>query len=196
MLITMSESDYWQDRYCKGNMSGIGSIGKWRKWKWDLINKYVNIKEKELLDIGCGDISFMKRKNPLTYTGIDLSSHIIDINRKKEPKWNFLVADSTTDIKESVPMADVVFAMDLLFHIMDDRGFCRLLNNLNHWTREWLFVSNWSKRPSTSYDERYQCFRSLKLYLEYLPDLDLIDEIVGMDGINTLYVFKRKDLPH
>jgi SAM-dependent methyltransferase len=183
--------NYWEDRYKKGKDSGRGSAGKYRKWKWNVIRRFVNIKDKTVLDVGCGDIQFIKKKKFESYLGLDISPTIIEQNRKKRADLRFEVADVTLQSERG--KFDVVLCMDLLFHIMKEENFKNLLNNLDNWTGEYLFVINWCKNPLPYSNDEYQYFRDLSFYLDWLPNLDLVDTFrLKNDPYNMLYVFRRK----
>lgn len=188
----MTEKRFWDERYRTGLSSGKGSVGDYRKWKWNLIEKYVNIKDKCILDVGCGDLQFLKRKKFKDYFGIDISPTIIARNKKRHRKLSFAVLDATWhDLV--IFQRDVVLCMDVLFHIMDDERFGILLDNLNKWTGQWLFVVSWSKNPLPYQHDDYQYYRDLKKSLDRLPDLELVGEHQKKgDEHNTLYVFRRK----
>lgn len=186
-------NEYWDKRYRGGADSGGGSRGSYRKWKWKIINGYVDVKTKSVLDVGCGDIQFLKGRKFGSYLGFDISPYIIAKNRGLRPGLEFAVRDVTITHKGQ-PRYDVVLCMDLLFHIMDENGFVRLLENLNRWAGEWLFVINWSMSPlgSNVTDGQYQYYRNLIHYLDKLPDLRLlyVRKKRG-DPFNSLYVFQR-----
>ena len=82
---------YWEERYASGSDSGKGSIGDIRKWKWSIINTYLH-HVKEVIDIGCGDLSFWEGVKCLDYVGIDISPTIIKANMAKRPDWIFITA--------------------------------------------------------------------------------------------------------
>lgn len=186
------ERRFWNERYFNGQISGKGSVGKYRKWKWGAIEGIVNLKEKSVLDVGCGDLNFIRKKKFAFYLGLDISDVAIKKNQKKRPDLNFFVKDVTNRIDFEMPF-DVVLCMDLLFHIMTEQGFKNLLSNLNRWTGEFLFVVNWSKNPLPYLHDDYQYFRDLTKYLDHLPDLQMLDAFVcPFDPYNMIYVFRRR----
>ncbi len=186
----MTEKKYWDTHYRTGGESGRGSVGSFRKWKWKVINQYLNIKDKSVLDVGCGDLSFVKGKKFHDYLGLDISPTIIERNREKRPDLNFFVNDVTRPNLQA-KQYDVVLCMDLLFHIMTDEGFENLLRNLSHWTGEYLFLINWCNNPLPYRNDNYQYFRNLISWFDKLPDLELIGTHQKRgDPWNMLYVFK------
>lgn len=188
------KSEYWDKRYRGGTNSGEGSRGSYRKWKWKSIKRYVNVKDKNVLDVGCGDLAFLKGRKFGSYLGFDISPYMIAKNRGLRPGLEFAVKDVTV-LDKDLPQFDVVLCMDLLFHIMDESGFVRLLENLNRWAGEWLFVINWSENPLAPNitDGEFQYYRNLTQYLDKLPALRLLNVVKKRgDPYNSLYVFKRR----
>jgi hypothetical protein len=59
--------------------------------------------------------------------------------------WKFILQDAQTSIKGI--RARIVFCLDLLFHILDDSAYVRILENLCMYSKEWIFIFTWSKNP-------------------------------------------------
>jgi len=193
----MTEKEFWEKRYTSGGNSGQGSTGDYRKWKWDIIERFTCLEELAVLDVGCGDLSFIgdRLEEIGHYTGIDISPHIIERHKKEhlDPWFRFYVGDAS-EIRLDETF-DVVFCFDVLFHIMSDVRFAAVLRNLNKWTGEWLFIVTWSKNPllTKKHDGVFQYFRDLRRWLDHLEGLELVAAHTHADGFNTLYVFRRKE---
>ena len=188
----MRERMFWNGQYSGDKPIYKGSVGSYRKWKWKVIERFVDVRKKSVLDVGCGDLSFIKGKRFKNYLGLDISPVIIGRNRKKRPDLLFLNEDVTQC--QITQQFDVVLCMDLLFHIMTDKGFESLLRNLNNWTREYLFLVNWCKNPLPYVRNDFQHFRDLVPYLDLMQDLELIDTNQRKkDPYNMLYVFRRRE---
>jgi len=134
---------YWEQRYATGGTSGAGSIGKIREWKWRIIRQYVGDPE-EVLDVGCGDLSFWEGRNCASYVGIDIAPSVLVRNRQRRPTWAFIAATASVRIKVR---RRVVFCLDLVFHILDDDEYFAILDNLCEYTGEWLFIFTWRRNP-------------------------------------------------
>jgi 2-polyprenyl-3-methyl-5-hydroxy-6-metoxy-1,4-benzoquinol methylase len=70
-----------------------------------------------LLDIGCGDFTWMKKiELPCSYTGIDIVPSVITRNQKKysTAQRSFICLDAIT---EDIPAADAVLCREVLFHL-------------------------------------------------------------------------------
>ena len=141
------EYEYWESHYRFDGSSGEGSIGKNREWKWSVINSYVGNFDN-VVDIGCGDLSFWEGRElseNFSYFGIDISPTIVMRNQKRYPTWRFYVGDASVQVPDI--KGRVVFCLDMLFHIMDDERYVRILENLARYSLEWIFVFTWFKNP-------------------------------------------------
>jgi len=188
------EKDYWDQRYAEGGDSGWCSVGKLREWRHKIVSKNTSLKNKSILDVGCGDLRFWQGFKHQDYTGLDISSVIITKNFNNRPEWKFLCVDASK--VELTRKYDVVFCFEMLFHIMSEEAFIGILKNLNRWTGEMLFISCWSKRPDPFVHEHYQAHYQLEDYLQYLPDLQLKNRYTNKKGLRALFVFKRKEGTH
>jgi len=184
-----SDRDLWDARYSSGGKSGPGSIGENKKWKWNQVSQYVNIAEKDVLDVGCGDLSFWSGHTCRSYTGIDFSKTIIHQNKLARPDWHFILGSASDSLELS---ASVVLCLDMLFHVMDDSEYQSILRNLAKWSTEWLFIYTWWQSPfeDKNTDDCYQIYRPLLDSLNLLAPLEFIAEHRHTD-IGALYIFKR-----
>jgi 2-polyprenyl-3-methyl-5-hydroxy-6-metoxy-1,4-benzoquinol methylase len=135
---------YWDRRYKQGGTSGSGSKGKEREWRWNVIQEYIqNI--NEVVDVGCGDLSFWEGKTCDDYTGIDISEKIIIKNRMKRPDWDFIIA-SADEFIEGL-MKECVFCIGVLFHVMDDEIYKHIIINLCKYSKKYIVVYSWITNP-------------------------------------------------
>lgn len=209
---------YWNKRYSAGLNSGQGSIGELRKFKWDTILSKTTIKNKSVLDYGCGDLSFWKdhiHPEVKKYTGYDISEFII-LNHKQ--KWlDIHPRVSFTHNIVDVPKHDLVFCFDVLFHIIDENLFNYTLKNLISRAKDLLFIYTWRKNPlryqfkfppftkkgfliktriEKITDNEYQKYRDFSDYFYKFTenDFELIGEFFNekIDPYGCMYVFKKK----
>jgi len=197
------EKEFWNKKYSEGGISGKGSIGKYRNWKWGMINQVIGV-FNSVIDVGCGDLSFWKhpialrigKQKDFRYTGIDISEFIINKHKVFAPRYNFICSGSHN--LESIDKAQVVLCLDLLFHIMDDFRFELTLNNLCEYSDEWIVIYTWHKNPfelqGVVTDEISQFFRPLNEYnyVFYSNEFDLHKKlIVPFDEFGMLYFFRK-----
>lgn len=97
------------------------------------------------MDIGCGDLKFWEGRECRRYFGLDLSETIVKRNRMQRTNWRFQVGDASRHIAKL--RGRVVFCLDMLFHVMDDGVFVKILDNLACYSDEWIFIYNWHTNP-------------------------------------------------
>ena len=129
--------EHWENNYKRGGDSGFGSV-KRAPQKWRIIERFVNVPEAFVLDIGCGDLRFWKGRDCRRYCGVDISPTIIERNKTERPDWKFHCAD-VTEPREIY--SDVVLCFDVLLHIPTVEQYEQLLKNLVFWTDEYLFMT-------------------------------------------------------
>ena len=198
------EKPWWERRYGRGGVSGPGSVGRGRAWKWGVIEEYVP-ELVSVVDVGCGDLSFWEGRDCETYLGIDIACNIIAENRVKRPGWRFICANARDRQKVKV---GVVLCLDLLFHIMNTGDFTAILGNLCHYSGEWIFVYTWSVNPFTDgpnrekwgklgktvSDDKFQYYRPLRKYMKIFTSrgFRLVEaRFPPWGGIGELFVFRK-----
>jgi len=198
------EKDFWNTKYAEGGISGRGSIGKYRNWKWGRIFEKIRYFDS-VIDVGCGDLSFWQHpiakkiinySEDFKYTGIDISDHIIKRNRKFAPKFDFIC--NPAHVLCNIEKAKVVLCLDLLFHIMDDFRFELALDNLCKYSDEWIVVYTWENNPfelqGIFTDGKSQYFRRLNDYriIFDLNDFDMVNNyFVPFDDFGMIYFFRK-----
>ena len=199
----MSEKEFWDEKYAKGGISGRGSIGIYRNWKWSKIKNMIGLSFTSLIDVGCGDLSFWNhpaakrifKQRVFKYVGLDISKEIIDRNRRKFPNYKFVHTPAHLEIEGL--RSQVVFALDLLFHLMNDGEFDLTLENLCRYTNQFLVIYTWARNPfgrDKVTNGKYQYFRSLHDFMHIFNrnDMELIREFkVPYDQFGAMYFFKR-----
>ena len=102
-----------------GHGSGLGSTPEYcAKYVAFLHDFLVNRGVRSVVDAGCGDwqhLSSIPWKNlKIAYTGVDISSVVIDSNRERYPEVNFIMADAAED---PLPDADLLIIKDVVHHV-------------------------------------------------------------------------------
>lgn len=188
--------NYWENRYRQGGNSGKGSRGKHREWKWSILNKYIpNI--DNVIDVGCGDIAFMEGRDIKNYTGIDISQTMVDRNIKLKPEWNFIL--SSADVKINGLNGDVAFCHDMLFHIMDDDVYDKILLNLIDYSNEYISIFTWHKNPLRKWfrsieHDSYEAYRDFTKYISLFENVgfELIANCKSeTDKFGSMYIFRK-----
>jgi hypothetical protein len=211
--------NFWDDHYARGGTSGDGSVGEHREWKWSVVKQYT-VQVDDVVDVACGDLSFWAGRDCMRYTGIDISSTIIERNRKIHPRWQFILANAADPQQAK---GRIVFCFDLLFHIMDDNIYTGILQNLTQYSAEWIFIFTWKKNHltywktrvregyihlrklqplkaarilwGTTTDYRYQTYRDFNQYVPLFESAGFDLHAVHDDSPNpwgAMYVFRKR----
>ncbi len=180
---------YWDLRYRLGGTSGKGSIGATRQWKWAQIDGCVDVLNRSVLDIGCGDLSFWRGRACEDYTGLDFSDTVVKRNRRARRSWTFIQGDASQSQDLS---GEIVLCLDMLFHVMSDDVYEAILRNLARWTQDWLFIYTWRRSPlgDQTSDGKYQSYRPLLDSASLLQPLMHVKTHAYSD-YGALYVFRR-----
>jgi SAM-dependent methyltransferase len=126
----------WVHSEGQQSLSGLGSeVGATISIRDALPSLLVRLKCRTLLDVGCGDWSWMRDIClPCNYLGIDVVPEIIENNSRYERAGVvFRVADA---IAGPLPEVDVALCREVLFHLSFNDGL-RVLANIQHSAR-WL----------------------------------------------------------
>jgi 2-polyprenyl-3-methyl-5-hydroxy-6-metoxy-1,4-benzoquinol methylase len=135
---------YWEKRLQKQwTLNGVGYIGMGRFNDWvyrakgsvfDRIVRSLPLPTAfTILDIGCGTgfyIDRWKTRKAGKITGMDLTDVAVQQLRAKYPDCEFLQGDIGDSSKPPQEEVDVVSAMDVLFHIVDDKRYAQALRNI------------------------------------------------------------------
>jgi len=144
----------WESHY-KGGGSSTGTLipidlTSDYAWRYSIMQKYAGV-INHVVDVGCGDLLFWVGRDCCTYTGIDISQSIIEKNRSTPPSWTFHAASA--DMR--LPVSDnIVLCFDMLFHILSDAVYEKILENLAHYSNQWIFIYTWSENPWNSWRSR------------------------------------------
>jgi len=192
------EKRYFNKNYGKGKDSGTGSKGKYRKWKWDIIDLFAkDLIKKECVDVGCGDLTFWEKpyspfpRTCFNYKGIDFSEVVVELNRAKYPDRQFILANAT--VKQGIK-SPVVLCLDLLFHVLNDEDYVKIIDNLCDYTERFLFIYTWQLKPLELAEEIPQAFRQLGKQFKLMNQKGLMivfKQGVPFDPYGAMYVFER-----
>jgi 2-polyprenyl-3-methyl-5-hydroxy-6-metoxy-1,4-benzoquinol methylase len=148
-----------------------------------------------LVDIGCGDFTWMKQINlSCSYTGIDIVPSVVSRNQKEfsTAQRNFMCLDAIT---EDIPAADAVLCREVLFHLSFSDGMS-LIRNVRRSARK-FFLATTERATGYNSDIDTGDFRILNLqilpYSFGVPILEIADDSVSSGRI--IGVWKVEDFP-
>ena len=102
----------------------------WRKWGQTYFElplfRYLglNVKDKDVLEIGCGNGYggyLLNQLGPKSYIGLDLMEEQVEIARRKYPQYKFIIQDATDLSQFADASKDVVIIFGVLHHIPEWR---------------------------------------------------------------------------
>tara|TARA_B100001250_G_scaffold391264_1_gene391961 strand:+ start:1127 stop:1726 length:600 start_codon:yes stop_codon:yes gene_type:complete len=125
----------------QNSRSGTGSEGAPALQKCDLLNNIIEqLNIESILDIGCGDLYWMKdvlHKNPnINYTGVDVVKDLLDTNKTNNPKHTFELLNFKKLYK-----ADLVVVFDVFGHQLHNEVI-ELINYINKLDVKYVIVTN------------------------------------------------------
>jgi SAM-dependent methyltransferase len=137
-----SRGDWARDAQGKGT-SGSGSTlditREYRAFIEDFIKKN---HVKSVVDAGCGDWEFSSATdwNNARYLGIDISSDVIEVVKKKYQKDG--ISFTVGDVTDSLPSADLLLCKDVLQHLPNALIIKFIKNNLKKGKYKWAILTN------------------------------------------------------
>ena len=126
----------------------------------------VDVTNRTVLEVGCGpggNLLHLQRRNPSRTIGVDISSRMLDIARRRLQGYDIELA-KTDGRRIDLPdrTADVTFTVTVLMHVTDDDMFRRLIAELCRVTRDTLIIIERTTRdqpPTMAADGHSTCRR-------------------------------------
>jgi SAM-dependent methyltransferase len=186
----------WINGRSAGSLSGYGSeLENTETLRQRLPELLGSLETQSLLDIGCGDFTWMKEiAFPHKYIGVDIVPEVIETNNVmfRSEQRSFQALDATQD---PLPQVDCILCREVLFHL-SFRDIWRLIENIRASGSLFLLAT-------TDGDTNYNAdifsgdFRMLNLrkapFFFPTPMLSVPDDAVSPG--RTLSAWKVTDLP-
>jgi SAM-dependent methyltransferase len=133
------DTGVWQNGMVDQPLSGQGSsLEVTEALRANLRATLDRLGSRTLLDIGCGDLTWMKQiQLHQSYVGIDIVPSVVEANRAKLPAADFHCLDATTD---DLPEGDTILCREVLFHLSFADGQ-KLIANVCRKPRKWLICT-------------------------------------------------------
>ena len=177
--------EYWESRLSnKFDLTGVGyaSLGiKYNEYLYaaryrallQTFNKTgIRPKGKSILEVGCGTGFYTEIFSLLGanhYTGLDITDVSTKKLQGKYPNYIFLQKDISAEQLSFDRNFDLVFAADVLFHIVDDKKFNQAIQNIGTVVKAggWFILSDIFPENSLETAEHVN-HRTMEEYLEIL----------------------------
>lgn len=147
---SLDNSMFWNLRYALYPElgSGVGSRGEVLAYKQKLIQYLTyNFKNKNIIDVGCGDLELMKNFQFENYTGFDVSTESLKISKEKRPDWKF---ENKTIVSADVSEVDLVMCFDVLIHQSRKEDFQEMVKSMVVKAKERLIIGAYNEPPTFS----------------------------------------------
>ena len=124
-------------------LSGPGSLFEKDKHTSNVLNCFIyNNNCKSVLDLGCGDLTYISKTpffkdNLIKYIGIDIIESLITSHSAKYPDKIFQCKDITID---NIFYADIIILRDVIFHFKNDE-ILSIFNNIKNKFKYLLITS-------------------------------------------------------
>jgi SAM-dependent methyltransferase len=151
--VTMGQSEndrfeaeqYWSNRLEEtDSLEGVGYLGmgeQWNRWMYAVrrrvfsrvVRQALDLSSARVLDIGSGTgfyVALWKELGAREVTGSDLTLVAVERLRARFPSASAHQLDLTGSLPADLGQFDAISAMDVLFHIVDDDGYARAIENL------------------------------------------------------------------
>jgi hypothetical protein len=168
----------WKKHPC-GPGSTMGYTKNLREKLIPLLESY---KIKSILDLPCGDFSWMSTTgitDTIDYIGADIVEPMILANKKNYPGVDFRVLDLTKDI---LPNVELIFCRDCLLHLSFN-DIDKALTNIANSNIKYILMSSWFEDATNDRDITTGAWRYINFtagpYNFGKPEASLSDWIEG-----------------
>lgn len=193
-------ADFWEKRYQTFDITTSGHVDlpfDYNVWLYRIksekiakviTNTFTDLSGKELLELGCGTGAYLSLWNTLeinSVTGVDISQASAKNLSLEYPHLKFYCHDiSTPDLPDILEekQYDIVTAIGVLVHIVDDADMESALKNISNLTSDdgLILISDYLLRgdqPDT--DHTYMKFRNLDSFKKKLSS-------AGIEVVSTV----------
>lgn len=132
--------NHWENRYKRGNNSGLGSYNQLCDFKTEVINDFIQEHGcKTMIDLGCGDGNQIKDLQIEQYVGVDISDLIV-FKCKEAYKNDSAKTFYTYSELDYTKKYDIAMSLDVIYHLIDDHVYYKYLNDLFNLATKYVIV--------------------------------------------------------
>lgn len=194
-----NSSHYWQQRYARGESSGVGSYGRFAEYKAAVLNAFVAAHGVvRVAEFGCGDGNQLKSFAFAQYMGIDVSPAAIAKCRamyKDDQTKTFLLhtgAESLEAVGRFAP--ELTISLDVIYHLVENAVFEEHIASLFELSSRYVIV--YSTNFDRQYDSPHQVDRRFTDYIETrIRGWKLIEVTVnphkGVETQSDFYIYEK-----
>jgi 2-polyprenyl-3-methyl-5-hydroxy-6-metoxy-1,4-benzoquinol methylase len=169
---TFPNQAFWDWRYSSNPElgSGVGSRGNALARKRSLLEHVDSVlKQKTVLDVGCGDGEATRGLFSGPYVGLDVSAEALTTARRGRTHGTFVHGS----LSEHAPSAELTICLDVLIHQSEYASYIDLVGRLLESTTSILLVSGYETPPSASSPMIHYHEPLSESIRRHLPDAEL-----------------------
>ncbi|MFB0522653.1 MAG: class I SAM-dependent methyltransferase [Candidatus Bathyarchaeia archaeon] len=174
MPTKLDVKQYWEKRLSNCfSLEGVGCLGMGERYNWYLYKSknrvmnrtlkklHLSTRNKTVLDVGSGTgfwINYYLKKDIRNICGCDISSVSVRNLKTIYSKYDNVSIFEADFGSRSIPVDvefDIVNAMDVAYHILDDDGFTTFIDNISGCLRSGGYVFLTDTFPERPRDMRY-----------------------------------------
>jgi SAM-dependent methyltransferase len=145
-------SQYWEERYRQGGTSGEGSYGPFAEFKAEVLNDFVRENQvRSVVEFGCGDGNQMSLFQFPAYTGVDVSSTVIERLRQRfagDATRRFF----TTAEVDSIGTHELSMSLDVIYHLVEDPIYDAYMRSLFGAASRFVAIYASNGEPAAGYN--------------------------------------------
>jgi len=121
---------------------------------------------KNILDLGCGDLTWISKtsffnNNNINYTGVDIVENLINTHIKSYPKKHFIITDIIN--YKNLEHFDIIIIRDVIFHLKNEE-ILKILCNIKYKFKYLLITSCLNSINNDNFDKWH--FAEKNIHLE------------------------------
>ena len=196
---TTSE-EFWINRYKRGENSGAGSYNNLAEFKADVINEFVSDNSIEsIIELGCGDGNQIKYFKFPSYIGFDISPIAIEKCKeefKMDKSKHFFHMNQISNHK-----ADLVFSLDVIYHLIEDETYHQYMNQLFDLTNLYVIIYACDIKDTHKYAPHIKTRKFTDWVINNKQDFQLVEHIPNKypleegkgstTSFSDFYIYKR-----
>lgn len=149
-------NELWNDGRKDIPLSGPGSSLENAQECSTLLDNFISVNEcKSVLDLGCGDLTWMKKtqffnNSSIKYTGVDVVESLIKSHSNNYPEKTFLCKDLVN--YKNINSTSLIIIRDVIFHLKNDE-ILTIFDNIKNKFEYILITSCKNNINSDSFDK-------------------------------------------
>jgi hypothetical protein len=196
---------YWEDRYRSGRSGGPAGRGIVQEFKASVLNEFVRAHDvRSVIELGCGDGVQLALADYPRYLGLDVSVSALRLCIERfatDPTKSFLLYDPAVFAdRAGFLSADLSLAVDVVYHLVEDRTYDLTMRHLFSAGRRFVIVSS-SNVELEGQSPHVRHRRFTRWVEENAPEWELVDTVMnpyhrGADAVTSIpkdfYMFGRR----